>query len=248
MKHIHNGRTQLKFTPKSDIYRFRYVLKVYRSTAEKDPIFKIFPLPEVNPLLTMNAAVINPDKGLIQSDQQHLMMVLSFNSRFDFNDSNLIQVEVWNNDKVIKLIELNRSAHLNPHNLTLKCNQFIDYRLNISRSELLANATNGGVLFVQVKDQTKEVTLQRRIMLLPPSRLTMKLSTSSEKYEPNQQVKFDLQYHPEQVNKDEKVFVSVVVTDISSYFKTPSHLLQPGLPSMVYLEKSVSQELFDQEG
>jgi len=85
--------------------------------------------------------------------------------------------------------------------------------------------------------------------VLPDKKLGASISFEKENYQPGEEVTFKVEANDRGVpfEKDEKVFASVTVTDISSFYRVPYWELGPTLPSMVYLEREVEQ-LNDDKG
>jgi len=96
------------------------------------------------------------------------------------------------------------------------------------------------------------IDLQRRIILLPDKKIGAKITTDKEDYSPGEQVtiqvELDDKLSAHSLDKDEKAFASIVVTDVSSYYRVPKHQLGPTLPSMVFLERDVEQTATDDKG
>jgi len=74
------------------------------------------------------------------------------------------------------------------------------------------------------------------------------VTPSKSRFEPNEQLEFELSVSEDNLDSDETVFASVTVTDMSSLFRVPDHLRPPSLPSMVYLERDTNRFETDQLG
>ena len=114
-----------------------YVLRVYR---DKEGAFKDFVIPDTNPLLTTTMTV-NKDQdlgGFILPEFGNLTVSVATNSRFN------------STDRRVELTIRNNYEQLYSQELKLENNTSKDFDIPIS--DLFVNATNGGVMFLELRD------------------------------------------------------------------------------------------------
>lgn len=66
------------------------------------------------------------------------------------------------------------------------------------------------------------------------------VTTDKDAYQPGGKVSLDVSVTPSgPIEKDEKFYASVTITDVSSFLELPKSKLMPSLPAMTHLEKDI---------
>ena len=86
-----------------------------------------------------------------------------------------------------------------------------------------------------------DIHMERVFYLPPQKKLDVTIKTDKEAYEPAETVELTVSIDPKDIGEDEKVYASIVVTDVSSFLQVQDHKLMPSLPAMVHLEREIKQ-------
>lgn len=109
---------------------------------------------------------------------------------------------------------------------------------------------NGGVIMIKlteiyfINDITKVkdlINMERLVYLKPKNVVKFRMQVDQEtgRYIPGETVSMNVRIAPQDVEFGQKYYVSVTVTDLSSYIEIPKVKHQPSLPTMIHLEKEV---------
>ena len=222
IEHTHNGRSEFTFTPKSDIFQYKYKLRVFRDSKT----YLDFDFTEIHPMYTTMMTMGFDVQG-------HMFVTIRNNKRYNPEGKNL-KFTIRNNEQTVfeKDITILGDA----------------YSFAILKQDLYAKSPNGGVLYVYLQDkgnfdqgcEQDQIMLSRKIFLMPTSKIDFIIAPSHESYNPKALVEFAILMNTFEPNDGEKFYASLTVTDVSSYLRVPKFKQGPTLPSMVYLENEVT--------